>query len=89
MLAEQPAGLPVRFIAFGGAEEPRGSGDRLHHFGSQYYVAQLGGDTARSVKAMVALDRVGAPGPAVPISFGGKVPAPSGTSWSLPPALSR
>ncbi|WP_051214927.1 M28 family metallopeptidase [Granulicoccus phenolivorans] len=70
MLAEQPAGLPVRFIAFG-AEEPRGSGDRLHHFGSQYYVAQLG-DTARSVKAMVALDRVGAPGPAVPISFGGK-----------------
>src|SRR5215207_2212634 len=32
--------LPVRFIAFG-AEEPRGPGDDLHHFGSRTYVKSL------------------------------------------------
>ena len=32
--------MPVRFIAFG-AEEPRGAGDALHHFGSQQHVADL------------------------------------------------
>ena len=40
MAAAEPPDLPVRFIAFG-AEEPRGSGDALHHFGSQQHVAEL------------------------------------------------
>ena len=40
MAAQQPAGLPVQFIAFG-AEEPRGSGDALHHFGSRQLLAGM------------------------------------------------
>ena len=61
---------PVRFIAFG-AEEPRGPGDNMHHFGSRTYVRSLG-DTERSaLDAMVSLDRVGVDGPDVPICTGG------------------
>ena len=62
--------IPVRFIAFG-AEEPRGRGDDLHHFGSQDYVAALSGAERRAIRAMVALDRVGVRADAVPVSTGG------------------
>jgi hypothetical protein len=70
MTAAEPPGLPVRFIAFG-AEEPRGRGDALHHFGSQDYVAGLAPSGRRAVAAMLSLDRVGVPGEAVPVSTGG------------------
>lgn len=60
MVSQQPAALPVQFIAFG-AEEPRGSGDALHHFGSMQHVADLSRSQRRAVQAMVALDRVGVP----------------------------
>ena len=58
MVSQQPAALPVQFIAFG-AEEPRGSGDALHHFGSRQHVADLSRSERRAVQAMVSLDRVG------------------------------
>ena len=58
MVSQQPAALPVQFIAFG-AEEPRGSGDALHHFGSRDFVADLSRSERRAIQAMVSLDRVG------------------------------
>jgi Peptidase family M28 len=66
MVSQQPAGLPVQFIAFG-AEEPRGSGDALHHFGSRQHVATLSRSQRRAVQAMVALDRVGVRASYVPV----------------------
>ena len=66
MSAEQPQELPVRFIAFG-AEEPRGSGDALHHFGSRHIVSGLSGSQRRAVRAMVSLDRVGVRADYVPV----------------------
>ena len=74
-LARVTAGsdLPVRFIAFG-AEEPRGPGDDLHHFGSQTYVKRLAAAERGAVQAMVSLDRVGVRGPEVPICHGGRGP---------------
>lgn len=71
MIAEEPAALPVRFIAFG-AEEPRGSGDARHHYGSQHYVAELDQAGREAVVAMVSLDRVGIPSDAVPLAHGGR-----------------
>ena len=75
-LAADPAGpgtrRPVVFIAFG-AEEPRGPGDALHHFGSRHHVASLGPAARRSVRAMVSLDRVGT-GRVVPVCTGGLSP---------------
>jgi hypothetical protein len=65
---------PVRFIAFG-AEEPRGPGDDLHHFGSQAYVRSLDRVERDAMRAMVSLDRVGVRGPQVPICHGGRGPA--------------
>lgn len=65
---------PVRFIAFG-AEEPRGPGDDLHHFGSQAYVRSLERVQRDAMRAMVSLDRVGVRGPRVPICHGGRGPA--------------
>ncbi len=62
--------VPVRFIAFG-AEEPRGDGDALHHFGSQQFVADLSGAERRAVRAMVSLDRVGVRADYVPVCRGG------------------
>lgn len=62
---------PVRFIAFG-AEEPRGPGDDLHHFGSQAYVRSLERVERDAMRAMVSLDRVGVRGPRVPICHGGR-----------------
>lgn len=64
---------PVRFIAFG-AEEPRGPGDDLHHFGSQAFVRSLGRAERDAMRAMVSLDRVGVRGPQVPICHGGRGP---------------
>lgn len=66
MVSQQPAGLPVQFIAFG-AEEPRGSGDALHHFGSRQHVATLSRSQRRAIQAMVALDRVGVRASYVPV----------------------
>jgi hypothetical protein len=73
MAAEQPPAVPVRFIAFG-AEEPRGQGDELHHFGSRKYVAALSAAERSAVLGMVSLDRVGVPADAVPVSTGGTGP---------------
>lgn len=70
LAAQQPPPLPVRFIAFG-AEEPRGSGDDMHHFGSQQYVRDLPTAHRAPVVAMVALDRVGVTASSVPICTGG------------------
>jgi aminopeptidase S len=66
MISQQPAGLPVQFIAFG-AEEPRGSGDRFHHFGSRQHVADLSRSQRRAIQAMVALARVGVRASYVPV----------------------
>jgi Peptidase family M28 len=66
MVSQQPAALPVRFIAFG-AEEPRGSGDALHHFGSRKFVADLSRSERRAIRAMVSLDRVGVRAGYVPV----------------------
>ncbi len=57
--------LPVVLVAFG-AEEPRGSGDDLHHFGSRAYVAALRPAQRRAMRGMVSLDRVGV-GDVVPV----------------------
>lgn len=62
--------VPIRFIAFG-AEEPRGDGDALHHFGSQQFVAGLSAAERRAVRAMVSLDRVGVRAGYVPVCRGG------------------
>jgi hypothetical protein len=64
--ARAPRRLPVVFVAFGG-EEPRGTGDDEHHFGSVYYVAQMSQSERRGMRAMVSLDRVGV-GEVVPIA---------------------
>jgi Zn-dependent M28 family amino/carboxypeptidase len=68
---EEPR-LPVVFVAFG-AEEPRGDGDALHHFGSRAMVARLGSAWQRNLRAMLSLDRVGV-GTVVPVSSGGLEP---------------
>jgi Iap family predicted aminopeptidase len=69
MAAAHPPEVPVRFIAFG-AEEPRGEGDALHHFGSTRYVELMSKDDRRAIVAMVSLDRVGTRGPYVPACSG-------------------
>ncbi len=69
LAAAVPPPVDVRFIAFG-AEEPRGSGDNMHHFGSQQYGRDL--DSRSAVTAMVALDRVGVAASSVPICTGGR-----------------
>ncbi|MGI8901838.1 MAG: M28 family metallopeptidase [Nocardioides sp.] len=60
--------LPTVFVAFG-AEEPRGAGDDMHHFGSRHYVATMPARQAGSLRAMVSLDRVGV-GRVVPVCTG-------------------
>jgi Zn-dependent M28 family amino/carboxypeptidase len=70
MAAAEPLALMVRFVAFG-AEEPRGRGDSLHHFGSQAYVRDLPAAQRAAVAAMVSLDRVGVSAPSVPLATGG------------------
>jgi hypothetical protein len=66
MAATAPPDLPVRFIAFG-AEEPRGSGDALHHFGSQQHVDDLSRAEREAIRGVVALDRVGVRASYVPV----------------------
>jgi hypothetical protein len=61
--------LPVVFVAFA-AEEPRGSGDGRHHFGSTALVARLSPAERGALRGMVSLDRVGV-GRVVPICTGG------------------
>jgi hypothetical protein len=60
--------LPVVWVAFG-AEEPRGPGDDLHHFGSRHYVRAMSRSERESLRAMVSLDRVGV-GQVVPVCTG-------------------
>jgi Zn-dependent M28 family amino/carboxypeptidase len=70
MATIEPPKTPVVFVAFG-AEEPRGEGDDMHHFGSTAYVERLDAGERRQIKGMVALDRVGVPATAVPVCTGG------------------
>ena len=65
--AERPR-LPTVLVAFG-AEEPRGPGDALHHFGSRHYVATMPLRQHDTLRAMVSLDRVGV-GRVVPVCTG-------------------
>jgi Iap family predicted aminopeptidase len=74
LAATEPPDVPVRFIAFG-AEEPRGPGDSLHHFGSQQHVAALSRAEREAIVGMMSLDRVGVRADAVPVCQGG----PDGT----------
>lgn len=60
--------LPTVFVAFG-AEEPRGPGEELHHFGSRHYVATMPARQRTGLRAMVSLDRVGV-GRVVPVCTG-------------------
>jgi Zn-dependent M28 family amino/carboxypeptidase len=74
MASEEPPRLPVVFVAFG-AEEPRGEGDALHHFGSKAFVNRMDAAQRRALVAMVSLDRVGVgAGGVVPVSAGGLEP---------------
>lgn len=58
MATVEPPPQPVVFIAFG-AEEPRGPGDDLHHFGSQAFVAQLTPQQRDRLIGAIAIDSVG------------------------------
>lgn len=60
--------LPTVVIAFG-AEEPRGEGDDMHHFGSQHYVREMPPAQRDALRAMLAVDRVGV-GDRVPVCTG-------------------
>jgi aminopeptidase YwaD len=67
-----PGHLPVVFVAFGG-EEPRGTGDLEHHFGSLHYVATMSPAERRHLRGMVSMDRVGV-GERVPVASVGGTP---------------
>jgi Zn-dependent M28 family amino/carboxypeptidase len=69
MAAAQPPPLPVVFVAFA-AEEPRGSGDNRHHYGSRAYVRAMSATAKNSLAGMLNPDRVGV-GRRVPICTGG------------------
>jgi Zn-dependent M28 family amino/carboxypeptidase len=69
MAAAQPPPLPVVFVAFA-AEEPRGSGDNRHHYGSRAYVRAMSATAKKSLVGMLNPDRVGV-GKRVPICTGG------------------
>ena len=64
-LAGHRTRLPVVLVAFG-SEEPRGRTDADHHYGSTAYVAALTRAERRTLRGMVALDRVGV-GDVVPV----------------------
>ena len=66
LAAGRPTARPTVFVAFG-AEEPRGQGDALHHFGSQQHVADLSTTEREAIAGMVALDRVGVRASSVPV----------------------
>jgi aminopeptidase YwaD len=61
--------LPVLLVAFG-SEEPRGSTDDDHHYGSRAFVESLRPPERRMLRGMVSLDRVGV-GQVVPVSSAG------------------
>lgn len=63
-----PPRVPVAFVAFG-AEEPRGDGDALHHFGSRTYVQRMPATERQGLTGMVSMDRVGVGG-VVPVCTG-------------------
>ena len=73
-LAGRRTRLPVALVAFG-AEEPRGTSDADHHYGSRTYVGSLDPAERRAVRGMLSLDRVGV-GTVVPVSSAG----PSGAA---------
>ncbi len=83
--AAAPRRLPVVFVAFGG-EEPRGSGDFDHHFGSLHYVDQMTPAERRNLRGMVAMDRVGV-GQVVPV--GSVAGQPTATREALERAAGR
>jgi aminopeptidase YwaD len=64
-LAGHRTRLPVVLVAFG-SEEPRGPSDADHHYGSTAYVASLAPQQRRTLRGMVAMDRVGV-GTVVPV----------------------
>jgi Zn-dependent M28 family amino/carboxypeptidase len=64
-LAGHRTRLPVVLVAFG-SEEPRGASDVDHHYGSTAYVASLSRAERRTLRGMVAMDRVGV-GDVVPV----------------------
>lgn len=66
LASAEPPSVPVRFIAFG-AEEPRGSGDARHHFGSRQHVAGLTDPQRAAIRGVIALDRVGVRSRSVPV----------------------
>lgn len=70
LAAAAPPDVPVRFVAFG-AEEPRGPGDALHHFGSRQHVASLSRAERDALAGMVSLNRVGVRAGFVPVCRGG------------------
>jgi Zn-dependent M28 family amino/carboxypeptidase len=70
LAAIRPTALPTVLVAFGG-EEPLGAGEALHHFGSHVHAHRLAPAERRTLRAMVALDRVG-------VGDGGVVPACTG-----------
>jgi hypothetical protein len=72
MAAREEPRLPVVFVAFA-AEEPRGDGDAMHHFGSRAYVNRMSPAEQRALRGMVSLDRVGV-GRVVPVCTGGVSP---------------
>jgi hypothetical protein len=69
LAAAAPPKVPVVLVAYG-AEEPRNASGTAHHFGSLTQVDRLGPDERESLRAMVALDRVGV-GATVPVCDGG------------------
>ena len=64
-LAGHRTRLPVVLVAFG-SEEPRGPSDADHHYGSTAYVESLTRAERRTLRGMVAMDRVGV-GDVVPV----------------------
>ena len=74
LAAGRPTALPTVFVAFG-AEEPLGEGEAMHHFGSRLHADGLPPAELRTLRAMVALDRVGVgDGGVVPVCTGGVGP---------------
>jgi Zn-dependent M28 family amino/carboxypeptidase len=69
LAAARPPAVPTVFVLFG-AEEPRGPGDALHHFGSRAYVDVMGRAERAALVGMLSLDRVGV-GDRVPVCTGG------------------
>jgi Zn-dependent M28 family amino/carboxypeptidase len=83
-LAGHGTRLPVVLVAFG-SEEPRGPTDSDHHYGSTAYVDALTPAARRSLRGMVALDRVGV-GDVVPV---GSAYEPDALSAELRAAAER